>query len=117
MCCCVTLTPQVGRTARAGRAGKAIAFVSQYDVELYGRLEHMLDRKLPEYPLDKSAIPLLLERVADAQREAARELREQPPPNANGPRPGKKDRAKRDARDSRDIGEDDSGRSMKKRRR
>ena len=31
---------RVGRTARAGRAGKAISFVTQYDVELYQRIEH-----------------------------------------------------------------------------
>lgn len=27
----------MGRTARAGRSGKAITFVTQYDVELYQR--------------------------------------------------------------------------------
>ena len=33
---------RVGRTARAGRAGKAVTFVSQYDVELYQRIEQLL---------------------------------------------------------------------------
>ncbi|XP_048242889.1 probable ATP-dependent RNA helicase DDX47 isoform X2 [Haliotis rufescens] len=32
---------RVGRTARAGRSGKAVTFVSQYDVELYKRIEHL----------------------------------------------------------------------------
>lgn len=30
-----TYIHRVGRTARAGKAGKSISFVSQYDVELY----------------------------------------------------------------------------------
>ena len=37
-----TYIHRVGRTARAGKAGKAITFVSQYDVELYQRIEHLV---------------------------------------------------------------------------
>ena len=39
----------MGRTARAGRSGKAITFVSQYDIELYQRIEHLIGKKLPLY--------------------------------------------------------------------
>ena len=37
-----TYIHRVGRTARAGKSGKAITFVSQYDVELYQRIEHLV---------------------------------------------------------------------------
>jgi ATP-dependent RNA helicase DDX47/RRP3 len=68
---------RVGRTARAGRAGKAIAMVTQYDVEVYQRLEGLLGKKLPEYKLEEETVLVLLERVSDAQRLATRELKEQ----------------------------------------
>jgi ATP-dependent RNA helicase DDX47/RRP3 len=67
---------RVGRTARAGKAGRSIAYVTQYDVEPYQRLEIMLKTKLPEYPCDEDTVLILLERVSEAQRLAAREMRE-----------------------------------------
>jgi ATP-dependent RNA helicase DDX47/RRP3 len=67
---------RVGRTARAGKAGRSIAYVTQYDVEAYQRLETLLARKLPEYNTDEETVLVLLERVNEAQRLAARELRE-----------------------------------------
>lgn len=39
---------RVGRTARAGRNGRAITLVTQYDVEGFQRIEHMLGKKLDE---------------------------------------------------------------------
>ena len=39
---------RVGRTARAGKAGRCIAFVTQYDIESYQRLEALIQMKLPE---------------------------------------------------------------------
>jgi ATP-dependent RNA helicase DDX47/RRP3 len=68
---------RVGRTARAGRSGKAIAMVTQYDVEVYQRLEALLGKKLPEYKLDEETVLILHERVSEAQRMATRELKEQ----------------------------------------
>ncbi|KAK0186307.1 P-loop containing nucleoside triphosphate hydrolase protein [Armillaria mellea] len=41
-------THRVGRTARAGRAGKTIMMVTQYNVELLQRLECLLEKKLEE---------------------------------------------------------------------
>jgi len=67
---------RVGRTARAGKAGRSIAYVTQYDVEAYQRLEGMLQMKLPQYDADEETVLVLLERVNEAQRLAAREMRE-----------------------------------------
>ena len=61
---------RVGRTARAGRAGKAISFVTQYDVELYQRIEHLLGKQLPLYDVEESDVMALQERVLEAQRIA-----------------------------------------------
>uniref|UniRef100_A0A182KEC6 RNA helicase n=1 Tax=Anopheles christyi TaxID=43041 RepID=A0A182KEC6_9DIPT len=67
---------RVGRTARAGRAGQAITFVTQYDVELYQRIEHLLGKKLPEYKCEQDEVMALQERVAEAQRTARVEQRD-----------------------------------------
>ncbi|XP_030058942.1 putative ATP-dependent RNA helicase DDX47 [Microcaecilia unicolor] len=67
---------RVGRTARAGRSGKSITFVTQYDVELFQRIEHLIGKKLPEFPTQEEEVMILNERVAEAQRFARLELRE-----------------------------------------
>lgn len=69
---------RVGRTARAGLSGKAIAMVTQYDVEVFQRLEALLGKRLPAHDCaDEETVLVLLERVSDAQRMATRELKEQ----------------------------------------
>eukprot|EP00939_MAST-03C_sp_MAST-3C-sp1_P004203 g4203.t1 len=67
---------RVGRTARAGRSGRAISFVTQYDVEAYQRIERLIEKKLALYPTDKETVMVMLERVEEAQRIAAQEMRE-----------------------------------------
>ncbi|KAJ0176416.1 hypothetical protein K1T71_007595 [Dendrolimus kikuchii] len=67
---------RVGRTARAGRAGKAITFVSQYDVELYQRIEQLIGKQLPLYKTEESEVMVLQERVAEAQRLTKIEMKE-----------------------------------------
>ncbi|KAK0465311.1 P-loop containing nucleoside triphosphate hydrolase protein [Desarmillaria tabescens] len=67
---------RVGRTARAGRAGKAIMIVTQYDVELLQRLECLLGKKLEEWPTDKEDVIAMHPTVDEAGRNAANELRE-----------------------------------------
>lgn len=68
---------RVGRTARAGRAGKSITLVTQYDVELIQRIEAVINKKMDVWPTDKEEIALLRERVDEAGRLAATELREE----------------------------------------
>ncbi|CAB3227286.1 unnamed protein product [Arctia plantaginis] len=67
---------RVGRTARAGRSGKAITFVSQYDVELYQRIEQLIGKQLPLYKTEESEVMVLQERVAEAQRLTKIEMKE-----------------------------------------
>ncbi|XP_031566630.1 probable ATP-dependent RNA helicase DDX47 [Actinia tenebrosa] len=67
---------RVGRTARAGRSGRSLTFVTQYDVELYQRIEQLIGKKLPLYPTVEEEVMLLNERVAESQRFARMELRE-----------------------------------------
>ncbi|XP_077591039.1 putative ATP-dependent RNA helicase DDX47 [Stigmatopora nigra] len=68
---------RVGRTARAGRAGKSITFVTQYDVELFQRIETLIGKKLPAFPTHEEEVMMLVERVSEAQRFAKLELKEQ----------------------------------------
>jgi len=68
---------RVGRTARAGRSGRAVAFVTQYDVEAFQRVEHFLNQKLEEFNQIQSDTAMQLhQRVLDASREADIEQKE-----------------------------------------
>lgn len=67
---------RVGRTARAGRSGKSITFVTQYDVELYQRIEQLINKKLPLYQTEEQEVMVLMERVCEAQRYAKMEMKE-----------------------------------------
>ncbi|XP_053299664.1 probable ATP-dependent RNA helicase DDX47 [Pleuronectes platessa] len=68
---------RVGRTARAGRSGKSITFVTQYDVELFQRIETLIGKKLPAFPTQEDEVMMLVERVSEAQRFARLEMKEQ----------------------------------------
>ncbi|KAJ1555676.1 ribosomal RNA processing protein [Cladochytrium tenue] len=86
---------RVGRTARAGKSGKSITFVTQYDIETYQRIEFALQKKLEEFPLgaDKSAVLLLQERVAEALRFAHGQMKDELARDDGGGGNGKKRRA------------------------
>jgi ATP-dependent RNA helicase DDX47/RRP3 len=72
-----TYVHRVGRTARAGKSGRAISFVTQYDAEIWLRIEHALGKKLPELEgVVKDEVKVLADRVNEAQTVAKRELRD-----------------------------------------
>ncbi|ORY55158.1 P-loop containing nucleoside triphosphate hydrolase protein [Leucosporidium creatinivorum] len=100
---------RVGRTARAGRAGKSITLVTQYDVELFQRIEGVLGKKMDEFPLGgggKEEVMLLAERVGEASREAMREVKENGL-GGDGKKRGKMGAGgKRDREDERDRDDD-----------
>lgn len=67
---------RVGRTARAGRSGKSISLVTQYDLELILRIEAVINMKLPKEVPDRDIILSLHDTVDKAAAEAIRETKE-----------------------------------------
>jgi len=106
---------RVGRTARAGRAGKSITLVTQYDVELIQRIEQVIGKKMKLWPTDDQEVALLKERVNEAGRIAAAEMREQA---LNGNNKGRKRRRELGGRDDQDRDDDvvEAGMPTKKKR-
>lgn len=100
-----TYIHRVGRTARAGKGGNAISIVTQYDVELWLRIEGALGRKLDEHATTKAEVMVLCERVGDAQRIAALEMKDL---HTDRGKPGailRRQRARKQNRDDMDQGE------------
>ncbi|KAF2788315.1 putative ATP-dependent RNA helicase [Melanomma pulvis-pyrius CBS 109.77] len=71
-----TYVHRVGRTARAGKSGKAVSFVTQYDLEIWLRIENALGKQIEEEDIPKDEAMVLMERVGDAQRVAIREMKD-----------------------------------------
>ena len=67
----------MGRTARAGRSGKSITIVTQYDVEMMQRVEAVIGKKMELWPTDEEEVTLLRERVDEASRLVVNELKDQ----------------------------------------
>lgn len=67
---------RVGRTARAGRAGKSITMVTQYDLEFFQRIEKVIGKQMEAWHVDEEQVALIAESVEEAGRTAAIEMRE-----------------------------------------
>lgn len=70
-----TYIHRVGRTARAGRSGHAISLVTQYDFEIWQRIEKSLGKEQDVYETVKDEVMLFKLRVEDAQRHAINEMK------------------------------------------
>jgi ATP-dependent RNA helicase DDX49/DBP8 len=71
-----TYVHRVGRTARAGRGGHAVSFVTQNDVELVHAIENELGRKLDAFPdhVDEKAVMEQLSSTLKARQVARLEI-------------------------------------------
>jgi ATP-dependent RNA helicase DDX47/RRP3 len=77
---------RVGRTARAGRSGRSITVVTQYDIELYQKIEANIGMKLEEFAAPKDEVMVFHERVGEAQRLATRLMKEEDSKRKGGKR-------------------------------
>ncbi|KJE92077.1 DEAD box polypeptide 49 [Capsaspora owczarzaki ATCC 30864] len=68
---------RVGRTARAGRGGMAVTFVTQYDIELIQHIESKIKVKLSALTMDEDAALVNLNDVTTAKRTAIMEMAEE----------------------------------------
>lgn len=67
---------RVGRTARAGKSGVALTMVTQYDVEIYQKVENSIGKKLEPMEVNHEGAMQLVERVSEAGRVAANRYKE-----------------------------------------
>ena len=91
---------RVGRTARAGRSGKSISLVSQYDLELILRIEQVLGLKLQKDEINKPLVLQLRDNVERCNSEVIMEMNRKSKEKKNN-----KKRGKRVSRDDMDKGE------------
>jgi ATP-dependent RNA helicase DDX47/RRP3 len=86
---------RVGRTARAGKSGRAFAMVTQYDVENFQKIEQALGKKLDDFAeISESVAMAFHERVLEAARTAHLELKEKQEEILEGLGPGAKNNKK-----------------------
>ncbi|KAL4786482.1 ATP-dependent rRNA helicase rrp3 [Aspergillus varians] len=87
-----TYIHRVGRTARAGKGGTAISFVTQYEVEVWLRIEEALGKKVKERKAPKDEVMVFAGRVSEAQRIAATAMRDAQEKDGKGRRTKKRNR-------------------------
>uniref|UniRef100_A0A0N4UUM5 RNA helicase n=1 Tax=Enterobius vermicularis TaxID=51028 RepID=A0A0N4UUM5_ENTVE len=68
---------RVGRSARAGRFGGAVTFVTQYDVTLLQEIEKLIGRKLEQLTVSDKKVKQYVTQVLVTKREAEIKLEQQ----------------------------------------
>lgn len=67
---------RVGRTARAGRSGWSLSFVTQHDVELVQKIEELIGHQLVEHKTEEQEVLKGITKVYAAKRAAMLEVAE-----------------------------------------
>jgi ATP-dependent RNA helicase DDX47/RRP3 len=60
---------RVGRTARAGKSGRAINFITQYDINLCQKIEHLIEEKFIEIKHKPAHILSITKKVNDVDKK------------------------------------------------
>jgi ATP-dependent RNA helicase DDX49/DBP8 len=72
-----TYVHRVGRSARAGRFGGAVTFVSQYDLALLNEIEKVVGKKLEKLSVSHKKVTQYVTQVLVMKREAEIKLERQ----------------------------------------
>lgn len=83
---------RIGRTARAGKAGKAISLVTQYDIDRFKAIEQVIDKTLEEYEANENSVLEYLEQSTRALKISTVYMDEQ---QAENPRLNRKQKRKK----------------------
>jgi ATP-dependent RNA helicase DDX49/DBP8 len=59
---------RVGRTARAGRSGWSLSFVTQHDVELVQKIEELIGHQLAEHKTEEQEVLKGITKVGSGDR-------------------------------------------------
>ncbi|KAI8373714.1 P-loop containing nucleoside triphosphate hydrolase protein [Blakeslea trispora] len=68
---------RVGRTARAGKDGKAISIIAEKDIQLLQNIESHINKKMESYDVNENAVLEKLTEVTAAKRTASMQLHDQ----------------------------------------
>eukprot|EP00887_Chlorella_sp_A99_P002763 scaffold6.g2763.t1 len=68
---------RVGRTARAGRRGWSLSFVTQYDIELVQKIEELVGKQLEKWEPEEKEVLKSITKVYAARRAASLRIEEE----------------------------------------